>query len=62
VSEVQSARSERRVRVHTADGLPLVGFIEREDQDENVGLVYVVRFPSGHEARLTPKEVEIYGG
>ena len=35
----------------------LLGEVVTSEVDENVGLVFVVRFPSGNTARLTPREV-----
>lgn len=55
--EAEAAQRERRVSVPVVGDRHLHGVVLREEQDEHVGLVYVVRFPSGNEARLTPREV-----
>lgn len=47
------------VHNHDADAEPRVGVIVGEEQDPNVGRVWVVRFRSGNMARLTDSEVSI---
>jgi hypothetical protein len=49
--------TNQKVRVPVSGAAPRVGVVVHMEEDENVGVVYVVRFRSGHHARLTPREV-----